>query len=609
MTHSADHAKSGDALARARYQAALGTAMVSGALVLIVCAFLATAHIRTMTLDFHKSEELTALRAELLKASDPASPGRSPATPGRSPAAATALKQKIDARDFELREDFFRRESLAKTGGYLLVGGLLVFIIAANRVVAWRKRRPVRRSPIEPDTEGRAVRRASWAVIGTGAAVVAAAAILLAWAGHTPLSESAPTETAAAGPTAVFPSDEEIAREWPRFRGPGGLGVSAYANVPTSWNGKTGDGIAWKAAVPLAGAGSPIVWGNRIFLTGADARRREVYCYQASDGKLLWQKPVVMPAGAAEPPEVSQDTGYAASTGTTDGQRVYAIFASGDLACFDFAGQPVWARNVGPLSNTYGHASSLATYRNLLIVQLDQGEPGKTLSVIRGLDALTGKPVWETSRPVPSSWATPIVVRAAGRDLCVTSAKPWVIAYDPATGTELWRAKGLDGDVAPSPTFGGGLVLAACATSKLLAIRPDGQPSRLGRAVPGGDVAATRVAWTAEDGLPDIPSPVASDRLVWLVNSSGMLTAYRLKDGSKAYEKELETNVRSSPSLAGDRLYVTSDKGVTLILASGEEFKELGRNELGERVDASPAFQDGRIYLRGKAHLFAIGRK
>jgi outer membrane protein assembly factor BamB len=102
---------------------------------------------------------------------------------------------------------------------------------------------------------------------------------------------------------------------------------------------------------------------------------------------------------------------------------------------------------------------------------------------------------------------------------------------------------------------------------------------------------------------------VAGDRLVWLVNSSGTLTAYRLKDGSKAYEKELEMNVRSSPSLAGDRLYVTSDKGVTLILASGEEFKELGRNELGERMDASPAFQDGRIYLRGKDHLFAIGRK
>ena len=585
MKGSADPAKSGDALARARYQAALGTAMVSGALVLIVCAFLATAHIRTMTLDFHKSEELAALRAELLKASDPA--------------AATALKQKIDARDFELREDFFRRESLAKTGGYLLVGGLLVFIVAANRVVAWRKRRPIRRTPIEPDAEGRAVRRASWAVIGMGAAVVAAAAILLAWAGRTPLSESAPTEAAAAGPTAVFPSDEAIAREWPRFRGPGGLGVSAYANVPTSWNGKTGDSIAWKAAVPLAGAGSPIVWGDRIFLTGADARRREVYCYQASDGKLLWQKPVVMPAGAAEPPEVSQDAGYAASTGATDGQRVFCVFASGDLACFDFAGQPVWARNVGPLSNTYGHASSLATYRNLLIIQLDQGEPGKTLSVIRGLDALTGKTVWETNRPVPSSWATPIVVRAAGRDLCITSAKPWVIAYDPATGTELWRAKGLVGDVAPSPTFGGGLVLAACATSKLLAIRPDGQ----------GDVTATRVAWTAENGLPDIPSPVASDRLIWLVNSSGVLTAYRLKDGSKAYEKELEMNVRSSPSLAGDRLYVTSDKGVTLILASGEEFKELGRNELGERVDASPAFQDGRIYIRGKSNLFAIGRK
>jgi len=572
-------------LHRARFQAALASAVVAGLFCLVVIGLLASAQIRNGTLNFQNSEELAALREMLLKAPDRADAER--------------LKEKIRERDLELRRQLLSRQAFTETGGYLLAGGVLVFLLAASRAATYRQRQPACPMPIEPDAEDRAARLARGSVIALGAAVVASAAILLVWTGRTPLSESAPVEAVAAGPAAVFPSDEEIARQWPRFRGPGGLGTTTYTNVPTSWNGKTGDGIAWKAAVPLAGAGSPIVWGDRIFLTGADAARREVYCYQASDGRLLWQKPVQTPAGAAEPSNAKDNSGYAASTGATDGQRVYVIFASGDLACFDFAGQPIWARNIGPLSNTYGHASSLAMYRNLLIVQLDQGETGRTLSVIRGLDALTGKTVWETNRPVPSSWATPIIISTPRGDQLIACGNPWVIAYEPATGTELWRAKGLGGDIAPSPTFGGGLVLAAGASSKLLAIRPDGQ----------SDVTATRVAWTAEDGLPDIPSPVANDRLVWLVTSSGTLTACRLKDGSKVYEKELDMNFNSSPTLAGDRLYVTSNKGVTLILGTGEEFKELGRNELGERVDASPAFQDGRLYLRGTKHLFALGAK
>jgi len=577
----------GGNLSRAFFQAALGTAIVAGVFSLVVCGFLAHARIRTMTLELQKSEALANLRSLLLSAPDDSTADR--------------LREEIRLRDLQLRRDLAVRRAFSETGGFLLLGGAVVFILAASRTAAYRRRLPMPQP--ESEEARRAARTAGLArasVIALGLAVGAAAVTLgivfRIGPGGKALRGPPP---ATAGPVESFPSPEESAKQWPRFRGPGGLGVSAYANVPTSWNGKTGDGVAWKAAVPLAGLGSPIVWGNRLFLTGADARRREVYCYQASDGKLLWQKPVVTTAGADAPPKVAKDTGYAASTGATDGQRVYAIFASGDLACFDFAGQPVWARNVGPLSNTYGHASSLATYRNLLIVQLDQGEEKKTLSVIRGLDALTGKTVWETNRPVPSSWATPIVISTPRGDQLIACGKPWVIAYEPATGTEIWRAKILGGDVAPSPTFGGGMVFAVNAPSQLAAIRTDGS----------GDVTASHRVWAVESGLPDISSPVASDRLVWLLTSYGTLTACRLKDGSKVYDKELDMNFQSSPTLAGDRLYVTSDKGVTLVLAGGEEFKELGRNELGERVDACPAFQDGRIYIRGIKNLYAIGLK
>jgi outer membrane protein assembly factor BamB len=233
-------------------------------------------------------------------------------------------------------------------------------------------------------------------------------------------------------------------------------------------------------------------------------------------------------------------------------------------------------------------------------VLLDEGTPGKTNSRLLALDAASGKTAWETPRPVPASWATPILISTGKRDEFITCAKPWVIAYDPATGKELWRVKALDGDVAPSPTYGGGLVLAAQSGAKGVAIRPDG----------AGDVTATHVAWIAEDGLPDIVSLLADGKLLWLTATEGTLTCYRLKDGSKAYEQEFDDmTVKSSPTLVGDRIYLVDEKGVTHILAAGEEFKELGKAALGEAVTASPAFLDGRIYMRGKTHLYAIGKK
>jgi outer membrane protein assembly factor BamB len=238
-------------------------------------------------------------------------------------------------------------------------------------------------------------------------------------------------------------------------------------------------------------------------------------------------------------------------------------------------------------------------YHGMVIVLLDQGTPGKTDSSLLALDAATGKTVWEAKRPVPNSWASPIIFTGAKGDQLVAAAKPWVISYDPATGTERWRAKVLDGDVAPSPVFGGGFVLAVNTGSKLAAIRPDGH----------GDVTATHVAWGAEDGLPDIVSPVTDGKYVWLMTTDGLLSCYAVKDGKPVYDKELDEAVKSSPTLVGDRLYISDVKGVTRIIGTGGEYKEISKAELGEPIHASPAFLDGRIYIRTTKHLFAIGKK
>ena len=584
-------------LARARYQAALASAIVAGVFSLIVIVALAAAHIRTRTDEFQKTkfDELAALRAAVLKAPDAAT--------------AASLREEIRKRDLQMREDYFASPEFSKTGGYLLACGVLIFVIAAVQVAACRKRLPMPRpDPDAPRKAAGAQKLARATVVGLGLTIGAAGIVLGVLSGGSVFVQPPPVEEGgAAKPPAAqdFPTAEEIARQWPRFRGPGGNGVSAYKNIPTEWDGKTGAGILWKTPLPLPGYNSPVVWGDRIFLSGASDKKREVYCLDAATGKFLWQKPVDTPEGTvAEPPEILEDTGYAAPTMATDGRHVAAIFANGDLACFDVAGKRLWARNFGVLKNAYGHATSLDLYHGRVMVQLDQGTEAKPASKLIAIDAATGKTVWETKRPVPHSWATPILINTGKREEFIAIGKPWVIAYDPAGGKELWRAKVLDGDVAPSPVFAGGLVFAVNTGAKLSAIRPDGQ----------GDVTESAVAWAAEDGLPDIVSPLSDGKLIWLFTTDGTLTCYRVKDGSKVYEKEIGDAVYSSPTLVGDKFYVFDEKGVMHIIAATEEFKELGKAALGEPVRAGPAFLDGRIYVRsmtkeGVTSLYAIGKK
>ena len=586
---SATHNPRAAEIARARYQAAVGSAIVAGLFCLIVIGALATEHVRRQALNLAKNEELTDLRAALLKAPDAGT--------------RDALQAEVRQRDLALRQEYFGHLRFLKIGGTFLLVGLAVFLFAATRVAAYRRRLPMPRPETHRRRGGRAQVLARWAVVGLGIAIVGGGAALIALTRGTSSPELAPTDDGdqAVAPPIDFPTPEEIAKQWPRFRGPGGLGISAYTNAPAAWNGKTGEGIVWKTPVPLPGENSPVVWGNRVFLSGATPDKREVYCFDAADGKLLWQKPVETPVGAAtDPPEVMEDTGYACPTTATDGRRVVAMFANGDIACFDYAGKRLWARNLGPIKNSYGYASSLNLYRGTVLVLLDQGSAGKPNSSLLALHLGTGKTVWETKRPVPNSWATPALVSTGQREELITCARPWVIAYDPASGKELWRAKVLDGDIAPSPVGGGGMIFAVNSGAKLAAIRAGGQ----------GDITATHVAWTAEDGLPDIVSPLTDGKLVLLVTTDGTLNCYAAADGKKLWEKEMDHIFKSSPTLVGDKVYLMTEKGVMLIFAaSAEGYKELGKADLGEPANSSPAYLDGRIYIRGKHNLYCIGKK
>jgi outer membrane protein assembly factor BamB len=395
-----------------------------------------------------------------------------------------------------------------------------------------------------------------------------------------------------------FPSNEQILN-WPRFRGYSGVGIVADTNVPQKWDGKTGLGILWKTELPLPGKNSPIVWNDRIFLSGADPNQQRVYCFDAATGNILWTGDVNIPPLKADQKALNlgAEISYAPSTMTTDGQRVYAIFPNGVVGCFDFIGKKVWVKDLGRPNNIYAHACSLLMFQNLLLIQLDQGTAKKPKSALLAIDGPTSNIAWQKKRPVGSSWATPIIINAAGKYQLITCSDPWVIAYNPVDGAELWRVKCLSGDVVVSPIYSNGLVFVFEPEERLIAIRPDGS----------GDVTASHISWTIQITTPSICSPISNSDYIFAVLGDLSLGCFRALDGTKIWEKDMKQYFQASLSLAGDKLYLLNEKGNMFILEAGAQYKELAKNELGEDCFASPAFVYGRIYIRSNKHLFCIG--
>jgi outer membrane protein assembly factor BamB len=553
------------------YSIAVSTAVVAAVFSFIVCVLIVVNYGRGRIMEPRWEQELANLKIEL-----------------RSRPNDEQLLSQIRQLDLQTRRHRLRKLDFSRRGSYLLFGYAVVFVVAAKLAVGIRKRLPVP----QPHTDERRrqvleAMRARWAVTAA-LAVLAAGALFLGLGPSIDFAE-------AAGLSVSYPSQEQIGENWPRFRGPNGSGISPYANIPTSWDGKSNKGILWRAEVPLPGHNSPVVWGDRVFLSGADPNGRAVYCFDVHTGRLLWSGNV--PTSSQESDEL--DAGYAASTVATDGRRVCAIFATGDVGCFDFDGKKLWTRSLGMPDNAYGCASSLEIYRNLLLIQYDQGVVEDEKSKLIALNTFSGQTVWEAKRPVPNSWSSPIVAKIGSSYQVITCGDPWLIAYNPDDGAELWRAKCLGGEVAPSAIYAGGLVFAAEPYTSLVAIKPDGR----------GDVTGTHVLWRADEGIPDISCPVSDGKLVFVLTTEGLLTCYTVSDGSKVYEKDFAENFMASPSLAAGRLYLLSEKGVTYVVAAGPQYEELARCELGERCYASPAFSDGRMYIRGSSNLYCIAHE
>lgn len=385
------------------------------------------------------------------------------------------------------------------------------------------------------------------------------------------------------------------AQGWTSFRGPGARGVADRASPPLAWSAKEGTHILWKTPVPSHGMSSPVVWGKRLFLTGADEAARRLYCYDAETGRLLWQHDMDglpgFPRGSALP-EVLEQTGWAAPTVTTNGRQVAALFATGELVVVDMAGERVWARHLGVPKNHYGHSSSLMSHENLLFVQLDQEVDSKLLA----FDLASGEAAWQASRDV-ISWSSPILVDNRGRmELVLTNSRA-VDGYDPRTGERLWRVECLSGEVASSAAYADGIVFVSSENAGLTAIDI------------GEHGAPPRIVWRWDDALPDAASPLAKDGLVILPTGFGVVSCLDARTGKLHWQEEFDRGFWSSPVLAGDRVYLTDLSGTTHVFRLDDEFELLGASEIGEAAYATPAFVGDRVYIRGLTHLFCAAAR
>ncbi len=558
-----------DARSTGAYRARVGVAIVSS----LVAALAAGAMIVNLH-QRHTADPLHAPRLLELREQLHASPND------------PALKREIRQMDYALRRQFFDSRAFGDRGVWVLVPAVVVMVTSLKLARRQRERPPV---PPEgpPADASRATPAVRWAMVVFGTVTLGAAAAVVV----TAPSPSQPVEPAEAPP-------EPIAGIWPGFRGADGDGVATFTNIPLQWNGETGDHLAWRTPIPLPGHNSAVAAAGKVFCTGATASRRAVFAFDARTGRMIWRHEVNdLSPRDADPPQVMEETGYAAPTAATDGRRVYALFANGDLVACDLEGRRLWGQALGTPDNAYGHASSLIAHHANVIVQFDQGYPDDDLSAVIAFDGQTGKQVWRDERPTAASWSSPVIVDMPAGERLIVLAEPWIAALDPATGEEIWRCEGVFGDVAVSPIFSGGRLLVVNPNDRLLAIRPGGR----------GDVTETHIAWQAFDGIPDIASPAADGPFVYLLQTYGTLTCIRIADGETIWSHDLGMSFESSPALVGDRLYVTSTSGVTFVLRAGEAFTQLARNDLGERVHASAAFMDGLMILRGDQRMIAIG--
>jgi outer membrane protein assembly factor BamB len=422
------------------------------------------------------------------------------------------------------------------------------------------------------------------------------------------------------------------AADWPQWRGPRGTGATDEKNLPVTWNAT--ENVAWRAPLGGVGVSSPIVSGDRVFVTsqiGTGVRRAGnhprlaqgsgavgeralaagqggpaddrtffvVEAFSRSDGKRLWQHRL---EATGPLPGVHDKHNLASPSPVTDGQMVYAWFGTGQIVALDMNGKAVWQRHLGqeiaPFDINWGHASSPTLFGDTVLLLCDHAPASYLLAV----DKKTGKERWRVDRGKGRmSYTTPFVVESpTGPELIVNSSQR-VDAYDPRTGAFLWHVGGSNQFPIPAPTFHDGVIYMTRGyrSGPYMAIRPGGR----------GDISSSHVVWEVPTGAPYISSLVYHEGILYMASDVGAVTAIDAATGRRIWQQRVEGIFSASPVAADGKVYFVSETGETIVLKAGRQAEILARNDVGERLIASPAISNGQIFLRSDDRLFAIGKR
>jgi outer membrane protein assembly factor BamB len=429
------------------------------------------------------------------------------------------------------------------------------------------------------------------------------------------------------------PSDEG---SWPSFRGRLASGVADGQHLPDRWNPKTGENIVWRTAIPGLGHSSPVVWGNRIFVTSAISSRGKgtfkpglygegtaaddrsphkwvLYALDKRSGRVEWERV------AYEGPPIDTrhiKSTYASATPATDGRIVVASFGSQGVYAYDLNGTLRWKADLGHTklgaydipSFEWGPASSPLLWEDLVILQVDTHLD----SFVLALDAATGAVRWKSDRDEFPSWGTPTVITTPAGSELVTNASKYIRGYDPLTGKELWRLGGSSKITAPTPIFAEGLIVVASGRTPerpIFAIKPG---ARGDLTLKGGATSNNFVAWSRTGRGSYMPTPLAYNGILYVLGNNGVFDAYDLKTGAEIYRQRLAyvgSGYSASPVAADGKIYLSSEDGEMLVVTAGREFKQLAMNSMGELLMATPALSDGAMFVRTAESVVAIGRK
>jgi outer membrane protein assembly factor BamB len=423
---------------------------------------------------------------------------------------------------------------------------------------------------------------------------------------------------------------------WPSFRGPQASGIAEGQSLPDRWNAQSGENILWRTPIPGLAHSSPVVWGNRIFVTSAvssdpkatfrpglygdgDAskdrslHRWMVYAIDKRSGKILWERV----AHQGEPVDKRHiKSTYANATPATDGRIVVAWFGSQGVHAYDVNGHSLWKVDLGRIdlgaydipTYEWGPASSPIIWNDLVILQCDT----QADSFLLALDAATGKTVWKTERDELPSWGTPTVATTATGPALVTNASNFIRAYDPRTGKELWRLGRSSKITAPTPIFADGVFVVVSGRGPerpIFVVRPNAQGDLT---LPDGKTNSEAIVWSRTGRGSYMPTPLIYKGILYVLANNGLFDAYNLKTGEEVYRQRLPlvgSGFSSSPVASDGKIYLSNEDGEMLVIAAGDKFTHIATNSMGEMLMATPALSGGVMYVRSSASLFAIGRK